>query len=284
MNENQVSNTSLWTAYMRAYHCIQATDKIFDDFLAYDLVPEDVREQIEQQIIPEVFLPATNNIVTRERYTEDILEEAIRQGVNQYVILGAGMDTFALRRQDLMENLKVFEIDQPTTQDFKLQRYAELGWKVPENLYFVPIDFTKQNLETELTHLPSYDPEAKTFFSWLGVTNYLTKEEVETTLRSVANITSSGSILVFDYIDINELNLNKQPEQLQKSTEYLEKVGEPRKTGGFNSLRLAEDLASLGFNLVENLSPSDIERRYLKRCTDIQHSLRYMNFACAVIK
>jgi len=284
MNENQVSNTSLWTAYMRAYHCIHATDKIFDDFLAYDLVPEDVREQIEQQIIPEVFLPATNNIVTRARYTEDILEEAIRQGVNQYVILGAGMDTFALRRQDLMENLKVFEIDQPTTQDFKLQRYAELGWKIPENLYFVPIDFTKQNLETELTHLPSYDPEAKTFFSWLGVINYLTQEEVETTMRSIANITSSGSILVFDYIDINELNLNKQSEQLQKSTEYLEKVGEPRKTGGFNSLRLAEDLASLGFNLVENLSPSDIERRYLKRCTDIQHSLRYMNFACAVIK
>ena len=76
--------------------------------------------------------------------------------------------------------------------------------------------------------------------------------------------------LVFDYIDIDEFIRNKQSQQIQESTEYLEKIGEPRKTGGFNSLRLAEDLASLGFNLVENLSPSDIERRYLKRCTDIR--------------
>jgi len=283
MDENQVSNTSLWTAYMRAHHCIHATDKIFDDFLANDLVPEDVQEQIEQQIIPEVFVPATNNIVTRARYTEDILEEAIRQGVTQYVILGAGMDTFALRQQNLMENLKVFEIDHPATQEFKLQRYAELGWKNPENLYLVPIDFTKQDLETELTNLSSYDPEAKTFFSWLGVINYLTQDEVEATLRSIANITSSGSTLVFDYMDLNEVELEKQSQQLQKSTEYLEKIDEPRKTGGFNPLTLGEDLASLGFDLVENLSPSDIERRYLKECTD-QHALKHINFAHAVTK
>lgn len=284
MNEDQVSNTALWVAYMRAYHTRHAADKIFDDFLAYDLVPEDVREQIEQQIIPEIFLPGTSSVVSRARYTEDTLEEAIRQGVKQYVILGAGMDTFAFRRPDLMKQLKVFEVDHPSTQKFKLRRLAELGWEQPENLHFIPIDFTKESLETELIHSSSYDPEAKSFFSWLGVTNYLTQEEVLTTLRSIANIASSSSTLVFDYIDVNEFILNKSSKQIQESTEYLEKIGEPRKTGGFNSLRLGEDLSSLGLNLVENLNPSDIERRYLKGCTNKQHTLGYMNFACAVIK
>ncbi len=103
MEENQFSNTSLWTAYMCAYHSRHASNKIFDDSLAYDLVPKDMREKIEQQIIPEIFSPVTNNIVSRARYNEDTLEEAIRHGVMQYIILGAGMDTFAFRRQDLME-------------------------------------------------------------------------------------------------------------------------------------------------------------------------------------
>jgi len=284
MDEKQVSNTALWTAYMRAYHTRHATDKIFDDFLAYDLIPEDVREQIEEQIIPEIFLPGTSSVVSRARYTEDTLEEAIRQGVKQYVILGAGMDTFAFRRPDLMKQLKVFEVDHPSTQGFKLRRLAELGWEQPEDLHFISIDFTKESLETELIHSSSYDPEAKTFFSWLGVANYLTQEEVLATLRSIANIASSSSTLVFDYIDIDEFIRNKQSQQIQESTEYLEKIGEPRKTGGFNSLRLGEDLASLGLNLVENLNPSDIEKRYLKGCTNKQHTLGYMNFACAVIK
>ncbi|HIH73807.1 MAG TPA: class I SAM-dependent methyltransferase [Methanosarcina sp.] len=284
MIENQVSNTALWTAYMRAYHTRHAANKVFDDFLAYDLVPGDVRERIEQQIIPDIFLPATSSVVSRARYTEDTLEKAARQGVKQYVILGAGMDTFAFRRQDLMKQLKVFEIDHPLTQEFKLLRLADLGWERPENLHFIPVDFTKENLEAKLIRSSSYDPEARSFFSWLGVTSYLTQEEVLTTLHSITNIASSGSTLVFDYIDINEFNVNRLSKQIQESTEYLEKIDEPRKTGGFVSSRLAEDLAGSGLNLVENLSPLDIERRYLKGFTDKQHTLGYMNFACAVIK
>jgi len=229
-------------------------------------------------------LPGTNSVVSRARYTEDNLEEAIRQGVKQYVILGAGMDTFAFRLPDLMERLRVFEIDHPHTQEFKLRRFAELWWKHPENLRFIPVDFTRENLETKLTHSPSYDPEAKSFFSWPGVTNYLTQEEVLTTLRSISNIASSGSTLVFDYIDINEFILNKQFQQIQESTEYLEKIGEPRNTGGFNPSILGKDLANLGFHLKENLSPSDIERHYLKGSTDKHNTLGYMNFACAVVK
>lgn len=176
MKENQASFTAMMVAYYRAYHSRHAPDKIFDDFLAYDLVPEDKREQIEQitaeYFTPEYFTPEYSlqkgsYLVSRARYIEDILEEAVRQGVKQYVILGAGMDTFAFRRPDLIESLKVFEVDHPATQKFKLNRLTELGWEHPENLFFIPIDFTKESLETVLTSSPSHDPEAKSFSAGL---------------------------------------------------------------------------------------------------------------------
>ena len=116
-------------------------------------------------------MQTTISLLSRARYTEDTLEKAIRQGVKQYIILGAGMDTFAFRRPDLMERLEVFEIDHPATQEFKLHRLAELGWKHPAKLHFIPIDFTKESLVTALTRSSSYDPKVKSLFSWLGVTS-----------------------------------------------------------------------------------------------------------------
>jgi methyltransferase (TIGR00027 family) len=103
-------------AYMRAYHTMNDTDKIFDDFLAYDLIPEEKRILIEQHLNCDNLMQTTNIPLSRARYTEDTLEKAIKQGVKQYIILGAGMDTFAFRRPDLMERLEVFEIDHPATQ------------------------------------------------------------------------------------------------------------------------------------------------------------------------
>ncbi len=87
------------------------------------------------------------------------------------------MDTFAFRRPDLMERLEVFEVDHPVTQKFKLHRLAELGWQLPAKLHFIPIDFTKESLKTVLLSSSFYDPTVKSFFSWLGVTSYLTQEE-----------------------------------------------------------------------------------------------------------
>src|SRR5208283_2973360 len=142
MKDNQVSFTALSVAYMRAYHTMRDTQKIFDDFLAYDLIPKEKRELIEQYLIKDYlnldtelngsehatslldniatstrFMQAINSVTSRARYTEDTLEKIVRQGVKQYVILGAGMDTFAYRRPDLMEYLDVFEIDHPATQE-----------------------------------------------------------------------------------------------------------------------------------------------------------------------
>lgn len=291
MKEDQASFTAMMVAYYRAYHSRHAPDKIFDDFLAYDLVPEDKREQIEQitaeyftngYFTPEYSLQKGSYLVSRARYTEDILEEAVRQGVKQYVILGAGMDTFAFRRPDLMESLKVFEVDHPATQKFKLNRLTELGWEHPENLYFIPIDFTKESLETVLNSSPSYDSDAKSFFSWLGVISYLTLEEISATLRSIVAIASSGSTLVFDYPDFDAFNSEKFP-QMQRAREFLQNVGEPIKTDGFIPSNLAKDLTSLGLHLKENLTPTEIKNRYLKGYTD-EYNTFNGHFACAIVK
>ena len=105
----------------------------------------------------------------RSRYTEDSLEKAVEQGVKQYVILGAGFDTFAFRCPEILEKLQVYEVDHPATQAFKRSRLAEAGWELPPQLHFVPVDFEQESLAEALTR-SSYDPQAPSFFSWLGVT------------------------------------------------------------------------------------------------------------------
>ena len=180
MKENKASFTAMMVAYMRAYHSIHSTDKIFDDYLANELIPVEKRALIEQYLTPwdeqlnddedtescfgqkfisEFLIQGINNLVNRARYAEDNIERAIQQGVTQYVILGAGLDTFAFRQPEMLEKLEVFEVDHPATQKFKLYRLAELGWKQPAKLHFISIDFTKESLVTALTRLSSYDPK-----------------------------------------------------------------------------------------------------------------------------
>ncbi len=305
MKDNQASFTAMMVAYMRAYHSMHDNSKIFDDFLAYNLIPEEKRTIIEQHLVEYYlnlnkelndskhttslsdqittsthFMQAINNVISRARYTEETLEKAVLQGVKQYVILGAGMDTFAFRRPEMMEHLEVFEVDHPATQEFKLLRIAQLGWKHPAKLHFVPIDFTKESLVTSLTRSSSYNPNVKSFFSWFGVTPYLTQEEVFATLRSITEVAPVDSTIVFDYFDTDALAPEKLSPQMQKTLEFLQKIDEQMKTDGFNPSRLAENLTTLGFRLHENLSPADIEERYLQERPD--GHLEYVHFACAV--
>src|SRR5665647_394653 len=301
MKKNQPSLTSMFTAYMRAYHSMHSTNKIFDDFLAYSLIPDEKRVFIEQHyaqdsqlnksdcgesgsdltnILPP--LTKTNFIICRARYTEDTLEKAVKQGVKQYVILGAGLDTFAFRRPDLLEQLEVFEVDHPSTQVFKLNRIAELGWKHPAKLHFIPVDFTKESLENVLSRSSSYDPAAKTFFSWLGVTRYLTRDEVFATFRSITKISPSGSTIIFNYTDLDAFNPEKFP-QMQRSHEFFQKIGEPVKTG-FNPSTLSKDLSCLGLRLEENLNHYDIERLYFQGNTVECSISKHGHIACAIVE
>jgi len=193
------------------------------------------------------------------------------------------METFAFRQPEMLEKLELFEIDHPATQEFKLYRLAELGWEHPAKLHFIPMDFTKECLVTALTSSSSYDPKIKSLFNWLGVTYFLTRDEVFRTLRSIAGVTPAGSIVVFDYLDTNAFIPEKMSPKLKESLEFLRNIGEPILTG-LNPSTLAEDLSSLGFHLHENLSPEDIQERYFQGCTDEYHAQEHGYFACAVVK
>lgn len=305
MEENQVSRTAMLAAYLRAYHAMHDTPKIFDDFLANRMLTEEERAFLEQfmmrslQSINPAIVASTPNQATalawlmqgmagvpimlgRARYAEDSLEKAVGKGVQQYVILGAGMDTFAFRRLEMLKQLHLFEVDHPATQAFKRRRLAELGWEHPAHLHFIPMDFKKESLAEALTR-SSYDSQALSFFSWLGVTYYLPREAVFATLRSIAEIAPAGSMITFDYMDTDAFVPEKAAPRVLADIKLLQKTDEPMITG-FDPFTLAADLKPLGLRLHEDLSPWDIQIRYFMGRTDYYRACEHVHYACVVVE
>lgn len=302
--DNQISITAIMTAYMRAFHAACGNPSIFNDRLAYEFIPAANRQMIEEGFARalQFDMPALSelsdgqikavsgmmqfmgaaNVICRSRYTEDILEQEVGHGVTQYVILGAGLDTFAFRRSDLVEKLQVFEVDHPLTQAFKQERVQELGWKMNSNLHIVPVDFNRDSLTSSLVNA-AYNPAEHTFFSWLGVTVYLPREKVNDTLSSLAGAARPGSSIIFDYMDIAAFNREKAAENVQASMRTVKEVGEPMLTG-FDPDTLGEELAALGWNLQENLGPAEIEQRYFQGRSDGWHASNHSHMAWAVVK
>ena len=305
MEKNQVSHMALTAAWIRGYHAAHDSPKIFNDFLAYQLLTEEERATFEQQsaMALKVIDPARAascpdpaaalagfmqivagppQILSRSRYTEDILEKAVKQGIKQYVILGAGFDTFAFRCPDMLEQLQVFEVDHPATQAVKRQRLAESGRETPAQLHFVPVDFTKESLKETLLR-SSFDFTVPTFFSWLGVTYYLPRETVFTMLRDIADMAAKASIVIFDYMDTEAFIPEKAAPRVQMLVKMAQHHGEPMKAG-FEPSTLAVDLAPLGLRLHDDLSPSDIQERYFQGRTDGYYACEHVHFAFAVVE
>lgn len=306
MKGNQVSDTAIKTACWRAYHSHIDNPKVFNDFLAYDLVGESEYESFKTMYVsifktlapPELASSFTDDaailklmmqslaapalVLSRARYAEDKLFDALRQGVGQYVILGAGMDTFAFRHPEVMEDLKVFEIDRPATQEFKRLRLAEVGWVYPTNLHLLPADFTKEKISKVLAR-STYNKEDLSFFNWLGVTCYLPRDVVFTVLRTISESAPSGSRIVFDYLDTDLLIPEKSAPRSQEILMMAEQAGE-RIITFFNPETLADDLAKAGFRLEENLNPPEINELYFNNRPDGYYACENAHFACAIVK
>lgn len=305
MEADQVSKTAMGTAFMRAYHAACDHPKIFDDFLAQHLITAEELGTIEARHLAafQRFDPAAAAscpdrasalacwmqnagapaiVFSRARYTEDILETAVRQQeVKQYVILGAGMDTFAVRRPDLVNQLQVFEVDHPATQAHKRQRLQSAGRTLPPQLHFIPVDFSRENLAQALGRSP-YDPQASSFFSWLGVTYYLTREAAFATLRGIAAVAPPGTTVIFDYLDSEAFVPDRAARRVQIMMQLVERVGEPMLTG-FDPASLAAELACLGLRLQDNLNPSDIEGRFFAGRTDRYRACEHAHLARATV-
>jgi methyltransferase (TIGR00027 family) len=299
MEAKQAGITALITAYARAYHATHDTPKIFNDFLADQMFTAEEHINFDHNLVgllqlidpdlaaanpnQETALARTMQVhngpisLSRSRYCEDCLEQALTEGTQQYVILGAGMDTFAFRRTDLASRLQVFAVDHPVTQDLMHERIKMAGWELPPNLHFVPVDFAKESLAAALKN-SAYDSRKPSFFSWLGVTYYLTREVVFETLQAVAAIAESGSQVVFDYMDSDAFVAGRAGSRIQLMQAIARQVGEPMKAG-FDPLTLAADFSHLGFHLQENLAPVDIEARFFQNRRDSYHAFEHVHFA-----
>jgi methyltransferase (TIGR00027 family) len=286
MDEGRASRTAIATAYFRAHHHAHASPKIFEDSLAGSLLSAREREAMEKFLLEglEKYNPKLARsgidrtalvgyalsglvvVLARARYTEDRLAEAMRGGVTQYVIIGAGLDTFALRRPDLQDRLRIIEIDHPATQASKQKRIREAGLAPPPHLHFAPADLEIESLAEVLSRTP-YDRERPAFFSWLGVTMYLTDDAIRATLRSLRGSAAAGSQLVFDYLDRAVLAPENQSPTFSRLIEIVKRVGEPM-IFGFDSSALGAELAAQGFRLLEDLGPEAQKELYYRNRAD----------------
>lgn len=202
-------------------------------------------------------------MAARSRYAEDELARSVADGVRQYVVLGAGLDTFAYRNPH--PDLRVFEVDHPATQAWKREQLQAAGIAIPSSLTFVPIDFERQTLADALKQY-GFNARAAAFFSWLGVTPYLTREACMTTLGFVAKL-PAGSGVVFDFaVDPALLNPG-QRQALDALSARVARYGEPLQLF-FDPGKLQDELKSMGFHRTELLQGKELNARYFNDRND----------------
>ena len=200
-------------------------------------------------------------VVARSRYAEDMLARAVEGGATQYVLLGAGLDTFAHRNP--YPGLRVFEVDHPATQQWKCELLSQTGMPQPQGLTYVPVDFEHQTLAAELLG-KRFDPAAPTFFSWLGVVSYITLDAFRATVRFLA-LRPAGSGVVLDY---------EQPRAVLPRLEQLARDSRSYRAGlagedfklFFSPVEIAAELQA--FREREDLGTTELNARYFSARTD----------------
>jgi methyltransferase (TIGR00027 family) len=268
---------------MRALHSRHDPTPMLDDDWGDRLVPDTVRAALRQRALDNMpplvrgkaaELPlaavlgqslranaAYADVITRTRYAEDALEAAVERGVKQYVIIGAGFDSFACRRPSWATELAVFEIDHPATQAMKRQRLAECGVDVPTSVEFIAADLSTEALGSALSR-SSFQSTSPTFFSWLGVTMYLTQEANLSALREIALGAPAGSELVFNYVDQRVFDPGvPMAEAFRKLKAEVSSAGEAF-LSGFDPETLREQLRTTGLLLLEDLDGHQAVARY----------------------
>jgi methyltransferase (TIGR00027 family) len=260
MELHQPSRTAQGAAMHRAAHQLVDTPPVFCDPLAVRIIGEEaaaeLREGRDRRTMTESSGLRTF-IAIRSRFAEDCLDEAITRGVRQYVLLGAGLDTFAYRAS--REGLCIFEVDHPATQAWKRQRLAECGIAIPASVIYTPVDFERETLHEGLARA-RFDLTAPGMFAWLGVTPYLTPEAVTNTLTFVATL-PRGTEIVFDYAEPPENRDSEHSRLFRAMAERVAASGEPFKCF-FEPETLVRTMKALGFSHVEDMDRAALNARY----------------------
>jgi methyltransferase (TIGR00027 family) len=272
MQERIASRTAMRSAVLRAAHTLLHDDpKLLADPFAGPFAGCDSAEAVlsASQAHPQSQIPGFGlQLVIRSRYAEDELQAAIKRGIKQYVILGAGLDSFAFRRPDLLQKLEIFEVDLPATQNWKREQIARLGLPVLPHLHYAAVDFEQQSLSEGLEGI-GFDRTKPSFFSWLGVTVYLEQHAVLATLRDMAALSAPGSGLVLSYIVSPSALPEADAALVRVQIDNNARIGEPW-LSFFTPNEIEAVLHSAGFSSVTHFYRTDAYKRYMRGRSDAQ--------------
>ncbi|MBP5175468.1 MAG: class I SAM-dependent methyltransferase [Treponema sp.] len=301
MVEKQESITAKLCSFARAFHSNFGEKKIFDDYLAFDLMGKNQYEEMGQLIengfdgskysqkkwfCHENIMDALYNYILpiplsrisfAEKELADFASKYSGSGKKiQYVICGAGMDSFAFRNTN--ENIHVFEIDHPDTQKYKKERINELEWMLPKNLTFVPVDFTKDSLREKLLE-NGFNPGLPTFTAILGVSYYLELPVFEETLKIISDLTSDESRIIFDFPDKTTKAVSAAP-RVRDLAAITEKLGEPM-VKGFSIWQIRRALGTHSLRIERHEGPKEIQKKYFLGRSDNLSAFENVHFVTA---
>lgn len=262
LDEGRPSRTAFGAARHRAAHQILEYPRVFNDPYALPILGIGGEDGLRAELANHQQPGARSMrafMALRSRYAEDRLTESLDRGVRQYVILGAGLDTYGYRNPHAWRGLRVFEVDFPATQEWKCRQLAEAGISAPGSLRYAPVDFEKQTIADGL-RAAGFRFDQPAFLSMLGVVIYLSRPAIEDTLRFVAGL-APGSELVFDFaLPFGELGPYERLSRI-RSEAAMHRIGEPW-ISTFNADQLSARMRATGFSHAGVLDANEANARY----------------------
>lgn len=278
----QKSITALVSAFSRAYHSTQNSEKIFDDYLAKKILMEDEYGQIANNMAKGIsfFNPSFSGTqeealrwvvdnhlsptpLGRGAFAEGLLKNAVQNGAKQYLIFAAGYDTFAYRQLDWASKIEIFEIDHPATGTDKQKRIKSVVSEKPANLHYVSADFRENNWQSNLLSCTEFDKSKISFCSLLGISYYLSKQVFAETLNIISEFLPKGSNIVFDYNDENAYT-DKAGERAKKVVAMAGAANE-KMLGSYSYMELDKLLDESNFKIYKHLTPNEITEQYFTK-------------------
>jgi methyltransferase (TIGR00027 family) len=302
----QKSMTALVSAFSRAYHAQNNEVKIFNDSIAKLLLTDEEYGQISKSMSEGVgfFNPAfvgkqeealrwvvdhylSPSPLGRAAFAEKSLERAVHIGAKQYLIMGAGYDTFAYRQPSWAEKLQIFEVDHPATADDKKLRLDAAKISIPKNVHYIASDFTEEQWWNPLTQNRAFNSGKISFCSILGVAYYLSKHTFEKLLSTLSPLFPQGSSIVFDYPD--ETSYTDKASERAKKQAMLAGAAKEKMLAGYSYSEIEKMLAACGFLVYEHLTPSQMTEQYFNgyNLANPSHCIRAfenVNYCLAVRK
>jgi methyltransferase (TIGR00027 family) len=270
MNDKQDTSpdsTAVRVALWRAMHVqIDPPPYVLEDEVGLKLVAPEEGWRSRPDMHPQGTSRFRASIIARARFIEDLVVEQVGRGVGQYVILGAGLDTFAQRRPEVASKLRLFEVDKPGTQAWKQRRLIELGFVIPEWLRFAPVDFESETSLWEQLAKAGYEKNRPAVVSSLGVSMYLTKDAIKDTLREMAGLAPGSKFVMTFLLPLELVDPEDQP-GYERSEKGARTSGTP-----FLSFFTPQEMLALaqdaGFKGREHLSTASLTPRYFAGRTD----------------